>query len=214
MATISEKAEVSHKKRPLRTILLFFGGVAALFLLGWLAWGWLVPPSYNGQVIDAQTPVTNFTLTGPGGNPISLVDFRDKVVMIYFGYTYCPDVCPATMVELRTAVEGLGQRAENVQVLMVSLDPERDSPEVLEKYVAHFNDSFIGLTGTEDEIITASTPLGIFYEREEGSAATGYLVNHTATVMVLDKRGYLRLVYPFDTPGEAMTEDLKHLVRE
>ncbi len=215
MTTISEEADTTKKgKRPLRTILLVGGGLVMGMGLGWLLLSWLRPPSYNGQEIDSPNPVTNFTLTGPGGESVSLVDFRDKVVMLYFGYTFCPDVCPATMVELRTAVQALGSKADDVQVIMVSLDPERDTPEVLEKYVTHFNPSFIGLTGTEDEVIAASAPLGIFYEKEEGSAASGYLVNHTATVMVLDKRGHLRLLYPFGTSGEDMAEDLRHLVRE
>jgi len=211
MTTIQEQPEA---KRPLRTILLVIGGLIIGIGFAWLLINWLIPPTYNGQVIDSKDPVTNFTLTGPGGESVSLVDFRDKVVILYFGYTFCPDVCPATMVELRTAMEELGRQADDVQVLMVSLDPERDTPEVLEKYVAHFNPSFIGLTGTEDEVIAASAPLGIFYEKEEGSAASGYLVNHTATVMVLDKRGHLRLLYPFGTEGEAMAADLRHLTRD
>lgn len=211
MTTISEQPEA---KRPLRTIFLVIGGLAIGITLAWLIINWLVPPSYNGQEINSTNPVTNFTLTGPGGESVSLVDFRGKVIMLYFGYTFCPDVCPATMVELRTAVDELGRQADDVQVLMVTLDPERDTPEVLEKYVAHFNPSFIGLTGTEDEVIAASAPLGIFYEKEAGSAASGYLVNHTATVMVLDKRGHLRLVYPFGTSGEDMAADLRHLVRK
>lgn len=214
MTTISEQPEVEQKKRPFRLIIYIVVGVAVGLALGWLLLQWILPPSYNGQVIDSQTPVTNFTLTGPEGEPVSLIDFRDKVVMLYYGYTFCPDVCPATMVELKTAVQSLGSKADDVQVLMISLDPERDTPEALEKYVTHFDPSFIGLTGTEDEIVAASAPLGIFYEREEGSAATGYLINHTATVMVLDKRGHLRLLYPFDTPGEDMAADLQSLVRE
>lgn len=214
MATISEQPEAEKGKRPLRTLMFVIVGLVIGLGLGWLLFSWLRPPSYHGQVIGSQNPVTNFKLTGPGGEPVDLIDFRGKVVMIYFGYTFCPDVCPATMVELRTAVQALGRKADEVQVLMVSLDPERDTPEALETYVTHFDPSFIGLTGTEDEIITASTPFGIFYEREEGSAATGYLINHTATVMVLDKRGYLRLVYPFDTPGEDMAKDLRILIRD
>ncbi|PID85363.1 MAG: SCO family protein [Chloroflexi bacterium] len=214
MATISEQPEIQTEKRPLRIILIIAGGVIAGLALGWLLLQWLMPPSYNGQVIDSQTPLTNFTLTGADGEPTSLIDFRGKVVMLYYGYTFCPDVCPATMAELKTAVQELGRAAEDVQVIMISLDPERDTPEVLEKYVTHFHPSFIGLTGSEDEIVAASAPLGIFYEREQGSAATGYLINHTATVMVLDKNGYLRLLYHFGTPGEDMASDLKTLVRE
>ncbi|MBE2220757.1 MAG: SCO family protein [Anaerolineae bacterium] len=214
MTTISEQPEVQQKKRPFRTILFILVGLAVGLALGWLLLTWLMPPSYHGQVINAQTPVTNFTLTGSGGEPVDLIDFRGKVVLLYYGYTFCPDVCPATMVELRTAVQELGSKAKDVQVLMISLDPERDTPEVLEKYVTHFDPSFIGLTGIEEEIIAASAPLGIFYEREKGSAASGYLINHTATVMALDKRGQLRLLYPFGTTGEDIAADLRHLIRE
>lgn len=214
MTTISEQAEVGKGKRPLRALIYVIGGLAIGLVLGWLLLTWLLPPSYNGQVIDSKNPVTNFTLTGPGGESVSLIDFRDKVVVLYFGYTFCPDVCPATMVELRDAMQALGNKSDEVQVIMVSLDPERDTPDVLEKYVAHFDPSFIGLTGTEDELIIASTPLGIFYEKEEGSAASGYLVNHTATVMVLDKRGYLRLLYPFGTSSKDIAADLRNLIRD
>ena len=164
--------------------------------------------------IQSTQPVTNFTLTGPGEQPVSLVDFRGKVVMIYFGYTFCPDACPATMAELSDALEILGNRREDVQVLMITVDPERDTAEVLEQYLAFFDESFIGLTGTPDELIAVTAPMGIFFERHEGTAASGYLVDHTATVAVLDKDGKLRLIYPFGVTGEEMAADLKYLVRE
>ncbi|MCP4417869.1 MAG: SCO family protein [Chloroflexi bacterium] len=172
------------------------------------------PLEWNGMEIQSTQPVINFTLTGPDEQPVSLIDFRDKVTMLYFGYTFCPDVCPATMVELRDAIEILGKRSEDVQVIMITLDPERDTAEVLEEYVAHFDDSFIGLTGTSDELIAVTAPMGIFHERHEGSAASGYLIDHTATVAVLDKDGKLRLIYPFGITGEEMAADLWYLVRE
>ncbi|GJM42257.1 MAG: electron transporter [Ardenticatenaceae bacterium] len=186
-------------------------GLGALFLAIRPFFG---PAEWNGMEIQSNLPVTNFTLTGPGEQPVSLVEFRDKVVMLYFGYTYCPDVCPATMVELRDALEILGKRAEDVQVIMITVDPERDTSEVLEAYLDHFDDSFIGLTGTPDELIAVTAPMGIFFERHEGSEASGYLVDHTATVAVLDKDGKLRLLYPFGITGEEIAADLKYLVRE
>lgn len=185
--------------------------LGALFLLIRPFFG---PTEWHGMEIQSNLPVTNFTLSGPDAQPVSLVDFRGKVVMIYFGYTFCPDVCPATMVELRDALEILGNRSEDVQVLMITLDPERDTADVLEKYVAHFDESFIGLTGTPEELIAVSAPMGIFFERHEGSVASGYLIDHTATVAVLDKEGKLRLIYPFGITGEEMAADLKYLVRE
>ena len=172
------------------------------------------PTEWHGMEIQSNRPVTNFTLTGPGEQPVSLIDFRDKVVMIYFGYTYCPDVCPATMVELRDALEILSDRSAEVQVVMITVDPERDTAAVLEAYVTHFDDSFIGLTGTPDELLAVTAPMGIFFERHEGTAASGYLIDHTATVAVLDKNGKLRLLYPFGVTGEEIAADLKYLVRE
>ncbi|WP_420630881.1 SCO family protein [Candidatus Leptofilum sp.] len=214
-AANNQKAKMPFWKTQLfRLALLGLGigvGLGALFLAVRPLFG---PTEWNGMEIQSNTPVTNFTLTGPNEQPVSLVEFRDKVVMLYFGYTYCPDVCPATMVELRDALEILGNRAEDVQVIMITVDPERDSAEVLKEYLAHFDESFIGLTGTPDELIAVTAPMGIFFERHEGTEASGYLVDHTASVAVLDKDGKLRLIYPFGITGEEIAADLKYLVRE
>jgi protein SCO1 len=202
------------KSRVFRLALLGLGigvGLAALFLV---IRPYLGPTQWNGMEIQSTQPVTNFTLTGPDEQPVSLIDFRGKVVMLYFGYTFCPDVCPATMVELRDAMEILGDKSEDVQVVMITVDPERDTPEVLKNYLAHFDESFIGLTGSPDDLIAVTAPMGIFFERHEGSAASGYLIDHTATVAVLDKSGKLRLLYPFGITGAEMAADLKYLVRE
>ncbi len=202
------------KSRGFRLALLGLGigvGLAVLFLV---IRPYLGPTEWHGMEIQSTQPVTNFTLTGPGEQPVSLIDFRGKVVMLYFGYTFCPDVCPATMVELRDAMEILGDRSEDVQVVMITVDPERDTPEVLKNYLAHFDESFIGLTGSPDDLIAVTAPMGIFFERHEGSAASGYLIDHTATVAVLDKSGKLRLLYPFGITGAEMAADLKYLVRE
>lgn len=213
-ANENAQAEPFWKSRFFRLALLGLGigiGLGALFLLIRPFFG---PAEWHGIEMQSTQPVTNFTLTGPGEQPVSLVDFRGKVVLIYFGYTFCPDACPATMVELRDAVEILGDRREAVQVLMITVDPERDTADVLEQYLAHFDESFIGLTGTPEELIAVTAPMGIFFERHEGTAASGYLVDHTATVAALDKDGKLRLIYSFGTTGEEMAADLKYLIRE
>ncbi|UCC53662.1 MAG: SCO family protein [Anaerolineaceae bacterium] len=170
------------------------------------------PYTYHGTVIQSPDLAADFTLTGLNGEPVSLHDFRGQAVMIYFGYTFCPDVCPATMVELAQASEMLGKDAEKVQVILISLDPDRDTPQKLNEYVTHFDPSFIGITGSEDEIAAVATLYGIFYEKHEGTVATGYLIDHTASVVTIDPDGYLRLVYPFNTPAEDIAEDLQHLV--
>lgn len=213
--TISETETSNHSQNPSRRLILLApGGLALGLALGWLLITWLRPPAYHGMEVNSQTPVTNFTLTGSGGQPVSLVDFRGQVVVLFFGYTHCPDVCPGTMNELKRMMTALDGRGREVQVLMVTLDPERDTPEAMAAYVTHFHPSFIGLTGGEEAIIAASAPLGIFYERHEGTAASGYLVDHTASVLVLDKQGRLRLVYPFGTAGEDIAADVRYLVRE
>ncbi|MCP4362421.1 MAG: redoxin domain-containing protein [Chloroflexi bacterium] len=211
---MTEEPEQKNQPRRTRTILLAVVGLVIGIGLGWILLTRFLPPNYNGMIVNSDAPVTNFKLTGPGGQPVNLVDYRGKVVLLYYGYTFCPDVCPATLSELKKTVAELGNKADNVQVFMISLDPERDTPEALAEYMAHFHPSFIGLTGTEDEIVAASAPLGIFYERHEGTPATGYLIDHTATVMALDKNGRLRLLYSFDTPGEDIATDLRYLIRD
>jgi protein SCO1 len=133
--------------------------------------------------------------------------------VLYYGYTFCPDVCPTTLAEVTKAVQALGKKAEDVQVLMITVDPERDTPERLAEYMAFFNPSFVGLSGTPDQIAEAATPFGIYYQKHEGTSASGYLVDHTATVNVLDREGRMRLVWPFGTEGDAMAADLKQMLK-
>jgi protein SCO1/2 len=148
------------------------------------------------------------------GEPLSLSDLRGKVVLVYFGYTFCPDACPTTMAQLKKVPPALGDNAEDVQVVMITVDPQRDTPEALREYLAAFDPSFIGLTGTEDEIRAAASPFGIYFAAHEGSAASGYLVDHTSAVTAIDKAGYARLVFPHETPGEDIAADVRQLARE
>jgi len=227
MAKITDlqESELSTEKPVAARILSpgkLYALVAAGLLLGLLA-GWAVirvsqgrplfgPGEFHGLVIQSPPPLSNFALTATNGEKISLLDFRGKLVVLYFGYTYCPDVCPATMVELKHMMEALGRDARDVQVIMVSVDPDRDTPEKLGEYVTQFNPSFIGMTGNENDLLGITTELGIFYQKHDGTPATGYLIDHTATVSVLDEDGRLRLVFPFGTTGEDMAADLRRLL--
>ena len=195
-----------------RVLILASLGLLAVAIAAWLLLPRLLPYNYHGFAMEPTKPVADFTLDGPNGKPVKLSDFRDKLTVLYFGYTYCPDVCPTTLAELTQGLKGLGRKADKVQVVMVTVDPERDTPETLAKYVANFDPRFIGLSGTPDQIAAAATPLGIYYQKHEGSAATGYLVDHTASVAVIDQDGYLRLVFPFGTSGEDIASDLAHLL--
>lgn len=193
---------------------------AAVLLVGvvvvWSAINGRLPfgaPAFHGTVIQSPEVVADFTLTSSAGEQLSLSDLRGKVVLLYFGYTFCPDACPTTLNELKKVPPALGDRADEVQVVMVTVDPQRDTPEVLREYLSYFNPSFLGLTGTEEEVLAAATPLGIYFSAHEGSATSGYLVDHTTSVLAIDKDGYLRLLYSFETPGEDIAADMRHLVR-
>jgi protein SCO1/2 len=198
----------------LKVLGLSFGLVLVMGLAGW--WGVIRfrPYVFHGMVIQSPQPAPDFTLLSHQGQRFSLSDFRGKVVILDFGYTFCPDVCPTTLAEVAQAMRLLGDKAPRVQVIMITVDPERDTPAKLGEYVAHFDPRFLGASGTADEIARVAALYGIFYEKHPGSQASGYLVDHTATLTVVDQRGYVKLIFPFGTSGEDMAADLDYLLRK
>jgi protein SCO1/2 len=170
-------------------------------------------PQFNGVLMQSPERVPDFEMMASTGERVRLSDFRGRPVLLYFGYTFCPDACPTTLSELKKVMVDLGPDADEVQVLMISVDPQRDTPEALRTYLASFDPSFIGLSGTEEEVLSAATPLGVYFSAHEGTAASGYLVDHTTTLMALDQDGYLRLLYPYETPAGAITADMRTLLR-
>lgn len=200
-----------------RTLKITLAAIAGAVVIGVVAYFFVLPQFgpyvFHGQTIQSNQAAPSVELNGPNGSTVRLTDYEGKVVVLYFGYTFCPDVCPITLSKLDRALDILGDDAEDVQVIMVSVDPERDTPEVLEQYMAHFNPDFVGVTGDVDAVDRIATVYGVYYEAEEGSEATGYLVNHTATVMVVDKDGYLKLVLPFEGTAEEVAADLGFFLR-
>lgn len=166
---------------------------------------------FAGAVPEDAEPLPDFTLTADGG-PVSLSDFRGQYVFIYFGYMFCPDFCPTTMAKLAKVHRELGDDAGRMQVVMVSVDPERDTPEALARYAAAFNPTFIGITGAKEEIDLAGEPYGLYYERHEGSAATGYLVDHSTRTYLISPDGRALVAYPHDVTAEAILADLRRLI--
>lgn len=183
-----------------------------------LAWSWLsacsAPPELNGTEYSEPRATPEFTLQNAAGEPVSLQDYRDQVVAIYFGYTFCPDVCPLTMANLARVQQEVDEDGDQMQGLMITVDPQRDSAATVQDYVASFHPTFEGLSGTEDQIAAATEPFGVFYETAEGSAATGYLVDHTARIFVVDKSGALRVTYSYDAPVEEIAADMRALIAE
>ncbi len=197
-------------KPVLRVFLLSVLIGLGVALVGGFAYTRLRPYAFHGSVIQSQNPAPDFTLQGADG-PVSLRDFRGKTVLLFFGYSFCPDVCPTTMSDLAKTMSLLGRQADRYQVIMVSVDPERDTPEKIDAYAKHFDERFLGLSGSPEDVAQVATLYGIYYQKQEGTAASGYLVDHTATVMVIDRKGYLRLLLPFGTAPEDIAADLQHI---
>lgn len=135
-------------------------------------------------------------------------------MLLYFGYASCPDVCPATLAEVRRTVEVLEEegRADEMELLMVTVDPERDTAERMAIFLEHFHPSFIGLIGTDDEIAQVASEYTILYNKEETGSAMGYTVNHTASMILIDPDGYKRIVFPYGTDGVAIAEDIIYIL--
>ena len=198
--------------RTVKILLAVGAGVVVLGLVGYfLVLPRFQPHVFHGQVIQSSQAAPSIELDSADG-PVKLSDFDGEVVILYFGYTFCPDVCPITLAKLDRSLEIIGEGAEDVNVIMVSVDPQRDTPEMLKEYVEHFNEDFIGVTGDLDTIDRIATMYGVYYEAEEGTEATGYLVNHTATVMVIDRDGYLKLVLPFEGTAEEVAADIEYFL--
>ena len=154
----------------------------------------------------------DFALTDHTGKPRTLADFRGKAVVIFFGYTQCPDVCPTTMTGMAEAMKLLGADAAKVQVLFVSVDPERDTQELLAQYVPVFNPSFLGLYADAQTIAKTAQDFRVFYKKQPGSTPTTYTVDHTAGSYVYDPQGRLRLYVKHGEKPELIAKDLKLLV--
>lgn len=168
----------------------------------------------RGSVIDPPLPAAEISLTDQNGQPFRLSDYRGKVVLLFFGYTYCPDVCPATMAELRAARAMLKpEQAERVQVVFITVDPNRDTPDSIQEYVSRFDPTFLGLSGTEDELSAVWQAYGVFRELGTPNAQGNYEVSHTARVYVVDVNGNLSLSFAFGTPPADVANDLLILLK-
>jgi protein SCO1/2 len=148
------------------------------------------------------------------GEPFSLEEHRGKVVFLYFGYTHCPDACPATLAEWMEMKEILGDEADNVVFAMVTVDPARDTPERLGEYLEFFDPEFYGVSMSEKDTEKMASDWNILYTFDEPDQTGGYLVNHEVSSFVVDQDGMLRLTYPLGFDPGQMAEDVEHLLDE
>lgn len=173
--------------------LLIAAIVLLATLLTWVLWFWQ-PAGDEGQPaipLAAAPTGGEFTLQSAGG-PLSLKDLRGKVVLVYFGYTFCPDICPTSLAFTAQALKALDENElEHTRVVFVSVDPERDTPEKLKEYGAFFHPNIIGLTGTPQEIAAVAKLYGASYARQDTGSASGYVVDHSSSTYVVDPAGKL-----------------------
>ncbi|MEO7495896.1 MAG: SCO family protein [Massilia sp.] len=170
------------------------------------------PASFENTDITGAPYAHNFALTDHTGKPRTLADFRGKVVVMFFGYTQCPDVCPTTMVEMANVMKELGPQADQVQVLFVTVDPERDTQALLAEYVPAFDKRFIGLYGDAAATAAVARDFKVFYAKVSGKEPGSYSMDHTAGSYVFDRTGKVRLFLRHGQGTAPIVHDLKQLL--
>jgi len=171
-------------------------------------------PAFKGVDITGVDYARDLPLTDQFGQQRHLKDFAGKVVAVFFGYTNCPDVCPTTMSELAQVKSDLGAEGDRLQVLFVTVDPERDPPEVLKAYMAHFDPSFLALRGSPEELAAVAKDFKIFYKQVPGDTPTSYSMDHSAGMYMFDPKGQLRLFQRYGSSTQALVDDTRLLLDE
>jgi protein SCO1/2 len=199
---------VNMFKKPLYLILLLMIFIAALSGCNKDS----VTKKFHSTDITGVDFGTDFKLTDHNGKIRTLADFKGKVVVMFFGYTHCPDVCPTTLSDVAQALNLLGESASKVQVLFVTVDPERDTQALLAQYVPAFNPNFLGLYGDEAATIKVAKDFRVFYQKHTSKNDQRYDVDHTAGTYVFDTSGKLRLFMSYGQGADIIAEDLKVLL--
>jgi len=170
------------------------------------------PPTFKSVDITGADYARSFSLDSATGGQRSLADFRGKVVVVFFGFTQCPDVCPTTLSDLAEAKKRLGAAGERLQVVFITIDPERDTAAVLAQYVPGFDASFVALRGSAEQTAQTAKDFKIFYQKVAGKTPTSYTMDHTAGAYVFDKDGRIRLFVRHGSSVDDIVADLRQLL--
>jgi protein SCO1/2 len=190
---------------------------AALILAGCGSGGQSSGPTATplpGTVLDPPKVVSDFTLTSGANQPFHLSDLRGKVAILFFGYTHCPDVCPTTMADFKRVKADLGDDAERVAFVFISVDGARDTPDRLAAYVHAFDPDFIGLMGDDATIRAIAQDYGVFFQRVNYDNPDNYLVDHTATSFAVGPDGKLRVVFSYQSDPAGMAQRIRSLLKK
>jgi protein SCO1/2 len=172
-------------------------------------------PQWQLDNVQGHLPDLKFQLTNDLGQRVTAASYHGKVVLLYFGYTHCPDVCPLTLVHLHTVLQKMGQQANDVRILFVTVDPARDTLPVLHQYVTAFDPRVVGLTGSQDELAELAKRYRAFFQREApNQKASDYEVTHSSAIYVFDREGHARLLATPGSTNDAILHDLKILVEQ
>ncbi len=191
-----------------RLKLIFLG-----FLAAWMLSACSSPPPFKAKPVPDSPVAPAFTLTDQYGTQRSLSDFKGKVVSLFFGFTHCPDICPTHLARQAEVMRQLGSQAEQVAVLFVTLDPERDTPAALKTYMDAFDPRFIALTGSTEQTNKVAKQYKIFWQKTLlPDSALIYTIDHTTNSFVIDQKGRLRLTVPHEMPAADVTHDLKLMI--
>jgi protein SCO1/2 len=190
---------------------IYLGIVALLFAIGAMEVGEHQIGPLNAEALSVPRPAADFVLKTADGSEFRLSSYRGKVILLDFGYTFCPDICPTTLAELAQVRAQLGEAAKQVQVVFITVDPERDSPERLRSYTQAFDPSFIGLTGSPEQLAAVRQAYDVFAEKQvvPGTSAV-YLIAHSAYVYLIDPEGQLQQLFPF---GTSMIKDITEAIQ-
>ena len=199
-----------HKRSALR--ILAGTALSGLVLAGLSACG-EAKPSFNAVDISGVDYAQNFKLTDHNGQARTLADFKGKVVVMFFGYTQCPDVCPTSMTELVEVKKLLGADGDKLQALFVTVDPERDTPELLKAYMANFDPTFLALYTPPAELPALAQNYKIYFKKVDGKTATSYTMDHSAGSYVYDTQGRVRLYVRYGSGPQLLAADIRQLLK-
>jgi protein SCO1/2 len=171
-------------------------------------------PAFKGIDLTGADYARTLSLTDQDGRVRSLADFKGKVVVVFFGYTQCPDVCPTTLAELAEVKRSLGADGDKLQGVFVSIDPERDTPELLKAYVSSFDKSFVALRGSDEQTKAAAKEFKVYYAKVPGKAEGSYTMDHTAASFIFDPQGRVRIFTRYGSGAQALADDVKLLLAE
>lgn len=170
------------------------------------------PFTLSGSVIEPPGPAPELDLVTPDGSSFRLESLRGRIVLLFFGYTNCPDICPGTLADMKLIFEQMGASRSEVAFVFVTVDPARDTPERIAKYLASFHPEFIGLTGTPEQLETVYEAYNVGVARQPAAGAVGYEVEHISRIFVIDQDGDLIETFPYGIGREVILRDVQYLV--